>query len=109
MRAVMKKFAPLLALSLGACISFAAKPPPSLLTLKPAASPAVGQTQNSGNAATITIAVPSVPQELATARVPVHSGGNAIAYVKDAQWVELPSRLFARLLADTVTVRTGRV
>jgi cholesterol transport system auxiliary component len=106
----MKKLAPLLlALPLAACISFGAKPPRSLLTLEPAASVAVGETQRSNAAATITIAIPQVPQELATARVPVHSGGIAVAYIKNAQWVEPPSRLFARLLADTMTARTGRV
>lgn len=105
----MKTLAPLLALPLAACISFGAKPPPSLLTLNPASSIAVGDTQSSSAAKTITIGVPQVPQELATGRVPVHSGGLAIAYIKDAQWVENPARLFARLLADTVTAKTGRV
>jgi cholesterol transport system auxiliary component len=98
-----------LALTLSGCISFGAKPPPSLLTLSPASSVTIGETQRSSDKPTITIAVPAVPQELATARVPVHSGGTAVAYVKNAQWVEPPSRLFARLLADTVTMKTGRV
>lgn len=106
----MKKLAPLLALSLlSGCISFGSKPPPQLLTLQPAAPIATGATQSSAGTRTITIGVPAVPQELAAARVPVHQGGTAIAYVKDAIWVEPPSRLFARLLADTVTTRTGRV
>ncbi len=99
----------LLAAPLAGCISFGAKPPASYLTLDPAAPIAVGQAQSSANAATITIAVPAVPQELATQRVPVHAGGQAIAYVKDAMWIEPPGRLFARLLADTMTSRTGRV
>ena len=98
-----------LMLPLAACISFGAKPPPSLLTLTPTATIPVGETRSSAGAATITIAVPVVPQELAAPRVPVHSGDTAIAYVKNAVWVEPPSRLFARLLVDTVTARTGRV
>lgn len=101
--------APMAALALGGCISLGAKPPKSLLTLTSTASVPVGQPQSSAKAETITIAVPWVPQELATGRIPVHSGAVAIAYVKDAQWVEQPSRLFARMLADTVTARTGRV
>ncbi|MBL7396034.1 membrane integrity-associated transporter subunit PqiC, partial [Escherichia coli] len=40
--------------------------------------------------------------------VPVHSGENAVAYVKDAQWVEAPPRLFARLVGDTISARAGR-
>ncbi|MBC9033385.1 membrane integrity-associated transporter subunit PqiC [Sphingomonas sp. JC676] len=99
----------LLAAPLSGCISFGAKPPPSLLTLTSASGLAVGETQKSNAAGTITIGVPAVSQELASNRVPVHSGGTAIAYVKDAQWVEPPSRLFARLLSDTITAQTGRV
>ena len=33
----------------------------------------------------------------------------SIAYIKDAAWAEPPARLFARLLADTVTSRAGLV
>lgn len=94
---------------LSACISFVADPPPSLLTLTSASSMTVGQTQSSADTPTITIMVPAVSQALATARVPVQSGETAIAYVPKAQWVEPPARLFARLLSDTVTARTGRV
>ncbi|HSX54274.1 MAG TPA: ABC-type transport auxiliary lipoprotein family protein [Sphingomonas sp.] len=98
-----------LPLILGGCIRFGAEPPPSLLTLTPEASLAVGETANSANARSISIAVPNVPQELAVARVPVRSNETNIAYLKDAHWVEPPSRLFARLLSDTVSARTGRV
>ena len=106
----MKKLAALaFALVLGGCIRFGAEPPSSLLTLTPEASVAVGETANSATAKSITIAVPNVPQELAVARVPVRSGETNIAYLKDAHWVEPPARLFARLLSDTVSARTGRV
>lgn len=101
--------APLFAVALSGCISFGAKPPEALLTLAPEVTLPVGESQRSNVAATITVAVPSVPQELASSRIPVHSSGTAIAYVKDAQWVERPSQLLARLLADTVTARTGRL
>lgn len=101
--------AALLAAPLSGCISFGSKPPPSLLTITSAAGLPVGETQTSTTSGTITIAAPAVSQALASNRVPVQSGETAIAYVKDAQWVEPPSRLFARLLADTVTARTGRV
>lgn len=97
------------ALSLGGCITFGAKPPPSLLTLESASSVPAGETRSSANAQTITIAVPAVSQALATTRVPVQSSNTSLAYVKDAIWVELPARLFARLTADTVAAKTGRV
>ncbi|WP_033920662.1 ABC-type transport auxiliary lipoprotein family protein [Sphingomonas sp. 37zxx] len=106
----MKKLIILLAaLPLSACIRFGAEPPPSLLTLTSAAAVPVGQNRSSGNAPTITIMVPSTPQELAVARVPVRSTDTSITYVKDALWVEPPARLFARLLSDTLTSRTGHV
>lgn len=100
---------PLLAASLSGCISFGGKPPANLLTLDSTVDLPVGESQRSNLAATITISVPSVPQELSSSRVPVHSGGTAIAYVKDAQWVERPNQLFARMLGDTITSRTGRL
>lgn len=111
MRTVMKT--PLIvlmaSLPLAGCISFGAKPPPSLLTLQAQSAPTVGQTQNSARAKSITIQVPTTPQELATARVPVQEDATSIAYVKDAQWAEPPARLFARLVSDTLTAREGRV
>ncbi|UYY76430.1 ABC-type transport auxiliary lipoprotein family protein [Sphingomonas sp. R1] len=101
----------LAAVPLSGCISFAAKPPASLLTLQPAAVLPAGAVQQSGTVKAVTIGAVNAPQELATTRVPVHSGpgGTTIAYVKDAQWVEGPASLFGRLLADTIAARTGRI
>jgi cholesterol transport system auxiliary component len=100
----------LLALApLAGCISLAAKPPPSLLTITSAASIPAGQTQSSATAPTITIQVPAVSQALATQRVPVQTSATDLAYIANAQWVEPPARLFARLLSDTVSAKTGRV
>jgi cholesterol transport system auxiliary component len=110
MRSTLRPAIALLALApLSACISLSAKPPPSLLTLTSAASLPVGQTQSSATSPTITIMVPSTSQALATPRVPVQASATSIAYVTNAQWVEPPARLFARLLSDTVTAKTGRV
>ena len=99
----------LAALPLGGCIKFGAEPPPSLLKLQADAAMPTGQTVSSATTRSIVIAVPTVPQELAVTRVPVRSGDTAVAYLKDAQWVEAPNRMFARLLGDTISVRTGRV
>ena len=99
----------LAALPLGGCIKFGAEPPPSLLKLEADATMPTGQTVSSATTRSVTIAVPSVPQELAVTRVPVRSGDTAVAYLKDAQWVEAPNRMFARVLGDTIAVRTGRV
>ena len=107
---MMKKLLVLLAAApLAGCISFGAKPPPSLLTLHSTAQVPVGQVQSSASAPTMTVLVPEVPQALATQRVPVTTGDTSIAYIKNAQWSEPPARLFARMLADTISARTGRV
>lgn len=99
----------ILPMALGGCLSFGAKPPPSLMTLSPAQSLAVGTQQQAPGAPTITISVPTVPQEVATLRVPVRSSATTVAYLKGARWVEPVNRQFARLLSDTVGAKTGRV
>ena len=106
----LKSSLALLALApLSACVSFGAKPPPSLLTITSASAIPAGQTQSSATAKTITILVPAVSQALATQRVPVQTSDTSIAYVVNAVWVEPPARLFARLLSDTIAAQTGRV
>lgn len=102
-------FAALLPLSLAGCISFGPKPPPALLTLSPAAPVSVGAQQSSAAARSIVVQVPVVPAALATTRVPVQSTPTTIAYLKNAAWSEPPARLFARLLADTLTSRANMV
>lgn len=96
------------AVMLSGCISFGAKPPKQLLSLTPAQTVAPGAAQNVGAGEAITVLWPSVSTELATARVPVQATPTAVAYLKDAQWVEAPNRLFARLLGETIEARTGR-
>jgi cholesterol transport system auxiliary component len=96
-------------LPLSACISFGAKPPPSLLTLTSASA----LTANAGRSVSaneaIAIGVPTVPQAIATTRVPVSVDATAIAYVENAVWVEAPARLFQRLLGETIAAKTGKV
>jgi cholesterol transport system auxiliary component len=99
-----------LALALGGCVSFGGKPSATaLLTITPSAHVAGGDARSAAAGEAITIAVPLVPQAIAVNRVAVSTGGTAIAYVKDGQWVEPPARLFQRLLAETVGAKTGRV
>ncbi|MDO7843116.1 ABC-type transport auxiliary lipoprotein family protein [Sphingomonas sp. CA1-15] len=95
--------------ALSGCISLSPKPPAQLLTLTSSARIPVGGTQNSASAATIVIQNPLAAASLSGVRVPVQMGETAIAYVPKAQWVEPPSRLFQRMLAETVAARTGRV
>ncbi len=65
--------------------------------------------QGGGGTASITIQVPTVPQELATPRVPVQASPTTVAYIKQAIWVEPPAQGFQRVLSDTITARTGRI
>jgi cholesterol transport system auxiliary component len=97
------------ALTLAGCISFGEKPPPTLLTLTSAATIAAGTERSAAAGAAVTVVTPTVPQALQTLRVPVQASATSIAYIKDAQWVEQPNKLFQHLLAETIGARTGRV
>ena len=97
------------AVSLSACFGLGGKTPPFLLTLDAAAAPSAGGARTSAESATLTILIPTAPQKLRTTRIPVQQDGSSVTYVKDAQWVEAPSRLFQRLVSETVSASTTRV
>lgn len=97
------------AATLSACVSFGAKPPPYLLTLDADAAPPAGTARTATEAQALTILIPTAPQKLRTTRIPVQQDGSSVTYVKDAQWVEAPQRLFQRLISETVAARTNRV
>ena len=97
-----------LAALLAGC-SFGPKVPDSLFRLTPSQAVAVQTSRTTTAADAVTVIAPTMPQELRTPRVPVRTGATQVAYVKDAQWVEAPNILFARLLSSTIAGRTGRV
>jgi cholesterol transport system auxiliary component len=97
------------ALPLAACISFGAPPPDSLLSLTAASTLPADTARVARDGQAVIVAIPSVPQELATPRVPVHASPTSIAYLKDAQWVDAPARLFRELLGETIAGRSNRV
>ena len=94
---------------LSGCLSLGSDPPDQLLRLSPAIAvqPQTSRTASASEA--ITVIEPTTSQEIETMRVPVRSGGTAVAYVKDAQWVELPAAQFTSLLSETIAASTGRV
>lgn len=98
-----------LAVTLSGCIGLGGKTPPFLLTLDPDTAPQAGAARTAAEAATLTILIPTAPQKLRTTRIPVQQDDASVTYVKDAQWVEPPSRLFQRLVSETVAARTARV
>jgi cholesterol transport system auxiliary component len=99
----------LLMLPLAGCVSFGGKPPKQLLTLSAASTVTVGVTRTAASGQAVTILSPSAPAAIVAPRVPVYRGGVAIAYVKDAAWVDSPVRLFQRLLSETVAAKTGKI
>ena len=97
------------AVTLSGCIGLGGKTPPFLLTLDAAAAPPAGAARTAADAATLTILIPTAPQKLRTTRIPVQQDNSSVTYVKDAQWVEAPNRLFQRLISETVSASTARV
>lgn len=97
------------ACSVGGLLGGGAKLPLTLQTLTTeAADPGpIARTAAAGQA--VTIAVPSVPRELQTVRVPVQLSSTDVQYVTNLQWVDTPDRLFQRLVAETVHRTTSRV
>lgn len=97
-----------LALALTGCISFGGKVPDSLLRLTATSTVPAATSRTGTTSEAVTVLTPSTPQELRTPRVPVRTGAT-VAYLKDAQWVEMPGSLFGRLLSETIAARTGRL
>jgi cholesterol transport system auxiliary component len=101
-----------MSLALTACAGLlggGGKPPPNLQTLTPeAADPgAITRTATAGQA--VTVAVPIIPKELRTVRVPVQMSATDIQYVTGLQWVDTPDHLFQRLVAESIRRTTNRV
>ena len=94
--------------SLGGLLGGGGKTPPSLLRLTPEAQPvAIQRTAGAGE--TVTVAVPVIPKELRTTRVPAQISPYDVQYVENLQWVDTPDRLFQGLVAETLRRRTSRV
>ncbi|WP_095012781.1 ABC-type transport auxiliary lipoprotein family protein [Tsuneonella mangrovi] len=101
-------FAP--ALLLAGCVSLGgAKPPASLLTLTPVTLAPAGATISGSAAQALAVAEPEAAAKLAVTRVPVQVDATSIAYLKGAQWVDQPARLFRHLLGETIRAKTGKV
>ena len=82
--------------------------PPTLLRLTPEAQPvAIQRTAGAGEA--VTIAVPTIPKELRTVRIPAQVSPYDLQYIEDVSWVDTPDRLFQGLVAETLRRRTSRV
>lgn len=99
--------APALALALTGCVSLGGSElPENLLTLTPTASAPAGAGPSSSGKA-LAILAPEAPAKVDKFRVPVQVNDSEVAYLKDAVWVEKPTRLFRQLLAERVRAQTG--
>ncbi|MCT2559012.1 ABC-type transport auxiliary lipoprotein family protein [Tsuneonella sp. YG55] len=98
-----------LVLLLAGCISLGGKAPENLLGLTPTASVAAGTTISGDIAQAIQVNEPEAPARLAVTRVPVQIDDTRIAYLKDAVWADRPTRLFRKLLGETIRAKTGRL
>lgn len=96
-------------LSLGACVSFGGKAPPSLLVLTAANSVANGTAKSGASNEALIVLLPEAPRKLDSNRVPVQIDDSSIAYLKDAVWADKPSRLMQLLLMETIAAKTGRL
>jgi len=93
----------------GGLLGGGGKPPAYLFTLTPDAPDPGTIVRTAGAGQAITIAVPVVPKELCTVRVPVQVSPTVMQYVPNLQWVDTPDHLFKTLVAETVRRTTSRV
>jgi cholesterol transport system auxiliary component len=96
-------------LALSGCLSLGGKVPAQLLNLTPTATVAAGSGASGTSESALAVVDIQAPQKIDVLRVPVTTGGASLAYLKDAQWVEKPARLFGRLLSDTIRARGKRL
>ena len=98
-----------LVLALSGCLSFGGKPPETLITLTPDETAPAGPMASGTSAGALVILDPEADRRIDVDRVPVQVNASSVAYLKDATWVERPTRQFRRLLAETVRARANRV
>ncbi|WP_285016978.1 ABC-type transport auxiliary lipoprotein family protein [Novosphingobium sp. fls2-241-R2A-195] len=97
------------ALTLSACVSLGTKPPDELLKLTAQDGAPVGATASGQLSDAIVVLDPESDRGLDVLRVPVTVDSSSVAYLKDALWVEKPTRQFRSLLAETLRARTGQL
>jgi len=96
-------------LALPGCVSLGGETPDLLITLTPDESAPAGPMASGETGNAIVILDPDADRRIDVDRVPVQINASSVAYLKDAVWVERPTRQFRRLLAETVRTKAGRV
>lgn len=95
--------------SLSGCVSLGPKAPDTLLALTPTATAPAGSGTSGTIGNALVVIEPEAEARLAVTRVPVQIDDANVAYLKKTMWVERPSRLFQRLLAETIRARGSRL
>ena len=109
-RAIARNGAALAALLLLAgCLSLGGKVPAELISLTPDASAPAGALAAGPRRDALIVLDPEADRRLDVQRVPVRIDDASIAYLKDATWVERPTRQFRHLLAETIRARGNRL
>lgn len=99
-----------LSLALAGCISLGkTKVPDSLITLTAETAAPAGASLSGKADQAIVVLDPETDRRLAVQRVAVSVDASSVAYLKDAMWVERPSRLFRALLAETIRAKGTRL
>jgi cholesterol transport system auxiliary component len=110
MRAMNRHLAALAALSLlGGCVNLGGKAPKMLIGLTADKLAAAGPIAGGRIGDALVVLDPQTDRRLDVLRVPVQVTASEIAYLKDANWVERPSRLFRHLLAETIRAKGQRL
>lgn len=95
--------------ALAGCISIGTKPPDQLFRLTATEAAPVGDTSSGVITEAVVVLDPEAERALDVLRVPVNLDASRVAYLKDALWVERPTRQFRSLLAETLRSRTKRL
>lgn len=92
-----------LSVALSGCLGLGgSKAPPTLLKLTATATVPAGATVSGKVDDAILVVDPEASRAIAVSKIAVQVDDSNVAYIKDAQWVERPTHLFAQLLAETI-------
>ncbi|MEO6151685.1 MAG: ABC-type transport auxiliary lipoprotein family protein [Croceibacterium sp.] len=89
--------------------SLGGKTPKQLYSLTPVRSAPAGTTAAGTATTALAVMEPGAPQRLGYTRIPVQVNASTVEYLKDATWVEKPTRLFQRLISETIRAKGTRL
>lgn len=100
-----------LATSISGCalLGGGGKTPATLVTLTPEAQEPAQIARSASAGQAVTVSTPTVGRELSTVRVPVQVNPSDVQYVSNLTLVDMPARLFADLVGETIRRTTNRV